>query len=106
MPRPSGAGATRHPRWSRGMRSSGLFDLRTLGMNLDDTTLCSSYGDGASPGRYFVTGCAQRAAPFAQPRPTGTNDDQRVRPAGHENIEDLGKSEKLAAYLVHVVATL
>jgi len=105
MPRPSGAGATRHPRLSRGMRSSGLFDLRIPGMNLNDTTLCSS-GVGASPGRYFVAGCAQRAAPFAQPRPTSTNDDQRVRPAGHENIEDLGKGEKLAAYLVHVVATL
>ena len=106
MPRPSGAGATRHARWSRGMRSSGLCDLRILGMNLNDTTLRRRAGRRTSPGGYFVTGCAQRASPFAQPRPTSTNDDQRVRPAGHENIEDLGKSEKLAAYLVHIVATL
>ena len=105
MPRPSGAGATRHPRLSRGMRSSGLFDLRIPGMNSNDTTLCSSYA-GASPVRYLVAGCTQRAAPFAQPRPTSTHDDQGVRPAGHKNIEDLGKSEKLAAYLMHVVATL
>jgi hypothetical protein len=67
--------------------------------------LCRRSG-GAPPGRYFVAGCAQRAAPFAQPRSTSTNDDQQVRPAGHENIEDLGKGEELAAYLVHVVATL
>ena len=75
-------------------------------MNLNDTTVRSSAGGGPSPSRYFVAGCAQRASPFAQPRPTSTNDDERVRPAGHENIEDLGKSEKLAAYLMHVVATL
>jgi hypothetical protein len=75
-------------------------------MDLNDTTRRRSYGRGVPSGRYLVTGCAQRAEPFAQAWPTGTNHHQRVRPAGHENIEDLGKSEQLAAYLVHVVAAL
>jgi hypothetical protein len=75
-------------------------------MDLDDTTASSRSGRGVPPGGYFVTDCAQRAEPFGQPWPTSTQDHQRVRSAGHEYIEDLGKSEQLAAYLVHVVATL
>src|SRR5436305_14833247 len=106
MPRPSGAGATRHPRSSRGMRSFGLGDLRNLGMDLKDTTLRSTAGRRVAPSRYFVTDCAQRAEPFAQPRPTGADHHQRVRPAGHEDVEDLGKGEQPAADVVHVVATL
>ncbi len=75
-------------------------------MNSDNTTLCSSFGRGMAPSGYLVTDRAQRAEPFTQPRPTGTNHHQRVRSAGHENLEDLGKSEQPAAYFVHVVAAL
>jgi hypothetical protein len=75
-------------------------------MNLDNTTSYRRSRGGVPAGGYLVPDCAQGAAPFAQPRPTSTHDHQRVRPAGHEDIEDLRKGKQLAAYLVHVVATL
>jgi hypothetical protein len=70
------------------------------------TPVRSSRGSRVVAGGYLVTGRAQRAQPFAQPRPTGTYHYQRVRPAGHENVEDLGKREQLAADRAHVVAAL
>jgi len=75
-------------------------------MDVTDTTRHRRCGGGVPSGRYLVTGCAERAEPFAHVWPTGTNHHQRVRAAGHENIEDLGKSKQLAAYLVHVVAAV
>ena len=61
---------------------------------------------GTPPGRHFISGRAEGAKPFAEPRAAAANHDQRVRPTGDEHIEDLGESEQLGAYVVHPVAAL
>jgi hypothetical protein len=59
---------------------------------------------GVSPDRHVIADSAERAQPLPRPRTAPRNDHEPVRPAGDEDIQDLGKLEELMAYLLHDVA--
>jgi hypothetical protein len=57
-----------------------------------------------APRRRPTTDCAKCAQPFAGAWASGANHHQKIRPTGHEHLQNLGEGEQLATNLMDVLA--